>query len=302
MPKRPMILIVDDVPENVEILGEILADDHDILCAFSGEEALALAVEEPDLILLDVMMPGMDGFEVCTRLKADAATAAIPVIFVTAKTSPGDETAGFAAGAVDFVTKPVNRDTVQARIRTHLRLKYQSDLLRAQTMVDGLTGIANRRYFEIRLLAAWRHAQRHHTPLALLMMDLDHFASYNNLYGRQAGDSCLRRIAATLKAGMLRAHDLVARHGGEEFVCLLPECDLAGATAKAEALRAAVADLAIPHEASSTAAVPTLSLGVAAALPTAETRPDILVAAADALLSQAKLGGRNQVRSADSLL
>ena len=302
MSQRPKILIVDDVPENVEILGEILADTHDILCAFSGEEALALAVEEPDLILLDVMMPGMDGYEVCARLKADAATATIPVIFVTAKTSPEDETAGFAAGAVDFVTKPVNRDTVQARIRTHLRLKHQSDRLRAQAMIDDVTGIPNRRYFETRLLDAWRHAQRHQAPLALLLLELDHFASYQDLHGPEASASCLRRIAATLKAGMLRAHDLAARQGGEAFVCLLPECDLAGATAKAEALRAAVADLAIPHGASPTAAVLTVSLGVAAALPTAETRPASLVAAADALLSQARQAGGNQVRSADRLL
>ena len=196
MSQRPKILIVDDVPENVEILGEILADTHDILCAFSGEEALALAVEEPDLILLDVMMPGMDGYEVCARLKADAATATIPVIFVTAKTSPEDETAGFAAGAVDFVTKPVNRDTVQARIRTHLRLKHQSDRLRAQAMIDDLTGIPNRRYFETRLLDAWRHAQRHQAPLALLL--------WNSITSRPTRTSMAPRQALAACGGLPR--------------------------------------------------------------------------------------------------
>jgi len=302
MSDRPKILIVDDVPENIEVLGEILADGHDILCAFSGREALDLAGEGPDLILLDVMMPDMDGYETCARLKADAATADIPIIFITAKTSPEDETAGFAAGAVDFITKPVNRATVRARIKTHLTLKRQSDLLRTQAMIDGLTGIANRRYFDERLYAEWRHELRHQLPLALLMIDIDHFKLYNDHYGHQAGDNCLRQVATTLKAGLSRPHDLVARYGGEEFVCLLAECDLEGAITKAEGLRATVAGLAIPHAISPTADIITLSIGVAVTIPMVGTSPDNLIAAADAQLYLAKQAGRNRVSGSNGPL
>ena len=295
MQDRPRILIVDDVPENIEVLGEILGDNFDLQCAFSGPEALELAADLPDLVLLDVLMPGMDGFEVCACLKADAATAEIPVIFITAKNDPEAEIAAFDAGGVDFITKPVNPVTARARIQTHLTLKRQKDLLRAQAMVDGLTGIANRRFFDERLLAEWRHLQRHHRPLALLMIDIDHFKAYNDHYGHQAGDNCLRRVATTLNAAMLRAHDLAARHGGEEFVCMLPECDLAGAISKAEALRAAVAALEIPHAASSIGAQVSLSIGVAATIPSLQALPDTLLAAADAQLHQAKMAGRDRV-------
>jgi diguanylate cyclase (GGDEF)-like protein len=295
---RPRILIVDDVPENIEVLGEILTDNFDLQCAFSGPEALELAAELPDLILLDVLMPGMDGFEVCACLKATAATAEIPVIFITAKNDPEAEMAAFAAGAVDFITKPVNPVTARARIQTHLTLKRQKDLLRAQAMVDGLTGIANRRFFDERLLAEWRHHQR---SLAILMIDIDHFKGYNDHYGHQAGDNCLRRVATTLGASMQRAHDLAARYGGEEFICMLPECDLQGAITKAEALRAAVAALEIPHAASPTGDRLTLSIGVAATIPPSQASPDTLVASADAQLYLAKQAGRNRVRAAPSL-
>ena len=301
MQDRPRILIVDDVPENIEVLGELLADNFDLQCAFSGPEALELAAELPDLILLDVLMPGMDGFEVCACLKATAATAEIPVIFITAKNDPEAEMAAFAAGAVDFITKPVNPVTARARIQTHLTLKRQKDLLRAQAMVDGLTGIANRRFFDERLLAEWGHVQRHQRSLAILMIDIDHFKGYNDHYGHQAGDNCLRRVATTLGASMQRAHDLAARYGGEEFICMLPECDLQGAITKAEALRAAVAALEIPHAASPTGDRLTLSIGVAATIPPSQASPDTLVAAADAQLYLAKQAGRNRVRAAPSL-
>ena len=301
MQDRPRILIVDDVPENVEVLGEILADNYDIQCAFSGPEALELAADLPDLILLDVLMPGMDGFEVCACLKANAATAEIPVIFITAKNNPEAEMAAFAAGAVDFITKPVNPVTARARIQTHLTLKQQKDLLRAQAMVDGLTGIANRRFFDERLLAEWRHVQRHQRPLAILMIDIDHFKGYNDHYGHQAGDNCLRRVAVTLSASMQRAHDLAARYGGEEFICMLPECDIEGAISRAEALQAAVAALEIPHAASPTGDHLTLSIGVASTIPSSKSHPDSLVSAADAQLYQAKLAGRDRVCAAPCL-
>ena len=188
---------------------------------------------------------------------------------------------------------------VRARVHTHLTLKAQSDLLRSQALIDGLTGVANRRRFDEALQAEWRRCQRNQLPLALLMMDIDHFKLYNDHYGHQAGDDCLRAVAAVLKAHLFRAHDLCARYGGEEFVCLLPECAAESASAKAEELRQAVVNLGLPHQTSPTAAEVTISLGLAAVIPDeCEHGAEDLLKAADSALYLAKRGGRNQVRSA----
>lgn len=238
-------------------------------------------------------MPGLDGLAVCQQLKADPVLANIPVIFVTACMDPADETRALEAGGVDFITKPVNPMVVRARVKTHLTLKAQGDFLRSLVFVDGLTGVANRRRFDEALLSEWRQCRRAGTPLALLMIDIDHFKRYNDHYGHPTGDACLQQVAAVLKAAMQRACDLVARYGGEEFVCLLPGCDQAPALAKAQALQAALAAQGIAHEASPTAAWVTLSIGVAVAQPQAGGSPAALVAAADAALYSAKHRGRN---------
>lgn len=295
LPARPRLLVVDDQPINIQTLYQIFHADHEVFMATSGEQALAFCRSNPlpDLILLDVVMPGLDGLAVCQQLKADPVLANIPVIFVTACMDPADETRALEAGGVDFITKPVNPMVVRARVKTHLTLKAQEDFLRSLVFVDGLTGVANRRRFDEALLSEWRQCRRAGTPLALLMIDIDHFKRYNDHYGHPTGDACLQQVAAVLKAAMQRACDLVARYGGEEFVCLLPGCDQAPALAKAQALQAALAARGIAHEASPTAAWVTLSIGVAVAQPQAGGSPAALVAAADAALYSAKHRGRN---------
>ena len=275
LPARPRLLVVDDQPINIQTLYQIFHADHEVFMATSGEQALAFCRGNPlpDLILLDVMMPGLDGLAVCQQLKADPVLANIPVIFVTACMDPADETRALEAGGVDFITKPVNPMVVRARVKTHLTLKAQEDFLRSLVFVDGLTGVANRRRFDEALLSEWRQCRRAGTPLALLMIDIDHFKRYNDHYGHPTGDACLQQVAAVLKAAMQRACDLVARYGGEEFVCLLPGCDQAPALAKAQALQAALAAQGIAHEASPTAAWVTLSIGVAVAQPQAGGPP-----------------------------
>jgi diguanylate cyclase (GGDEF)-like protein len=295
LPARPRLLVVDDQPINIQTLYQIFHADHEVFVATSGEQALAFCRGNPlpDLILLDVVMPGLDGLAVCQQLKADPVLANIPVIFVTACMDPADETRALEAGGVDFITKPVNPMVVRARVKTHLTLKAQGDFLRSLVFIDGLTGVANRRRFDEALLSEWRQCRRAGTPLALLMIDIDHFKRYNDHYGHPTGDACLQQVAAVLKAAMQRACDLVARYGGEEFVCLLPGCDQAPALAKAQALQAALAAQGIAHEASPTAAWVTLSIGVAVAQPQAGGSPAALVAAADAALYSAKHRGRN---------
>jgi diguanylate cyclase (GGDEF)-like protein len=293
---RPRILAIDDTPTNLLTLGAALGNEFALHVATSGAMGLELAAQSaPDLILLDVMMPDMDGYETCRRLKADRLTRDIPVIFVTALNSAEDEAFGLEVGAVDFISKPLNSAVVRARVRTHLTLKYQADLLRSMAFLDGLTGIANRRQFEEALQREWRACLRTGTSLALAMIDIDHFKSFNDTCGHVAGDACLRAIAGILHNDMSRPHDLIARYGGEEFACLLPDTDLEGARVKAEQLRHAVQSLGIPHEASGTAPVVTISVGLETFIPTDELTPERLVAAADAQLYKAKHAGRNRV-------
>ncbi|MBL8312133.1 MAG: PleD family two-component system response regulator [Rubrivivax sp.] len=293
---RPRLLVVDDQPVNIQALYRVFAEDHQVLMATGGEQSLTqCAQQQPDLVLLDVVMPGMNGYEVCRRLKADPATREIPVIFVTAQDDELAEAAGLDVGAVDFIAKPINPRIVRARVRTHLTLKQQSDLLRKWVYVDGLTGVFNRRHFDEHLSNEWSRAVRSRSHLALVMLDVDHFKRYNDHYGHQAGDDCLRRVAAALRVGVKRSADLVARYGGEEFVCLLPDTDLAGAVQVAETLRELVLAERIAHAESGVAPVVTVSLGACSVVPTVHGSAASLLGAADAQLYAAKSGGRNRV-------
>ncbi len=295
-PDRPRLLVVDDIPLNVQALYQVFQERCEVIVATSGARALELCrSQQPDLILLDVVMPEMDGFEVCQQLKADPATRAIPILFVTAQDSPEDETRGLELGAVDFITKPINPAVVRARVNTQLTLKAQSDFLRSLAFVDGLTGIANRRQFNERLDSEWGACLRSAKPLGLIMLDVDHFKNFNDHYGHEAGDECLQAVARALKGVSGRSRDLVARFGGEEFVALVPEADGEGVRGLGEALRAAVEGLALQHAASNTADVVTVSVGTAVVVPTTAIKPRNLLAAADAALYAAKRGGRNRI-------
>jgi diguanylate cyclase (GGDEF)-like protein len=294
--ERPRLLVVDDQPINIQLLNEIFQKDHEIFFATSGIQAIEMAQKKlPDLILLDVVMPDMGGLEVCRLLKYDPETREIPILFVTAQDSPEDESRGLEAGAVDFITKPVNPAVVRARVHTHLTLKAQTDLLRSMVFIDGLTGVANRRRFDESLKLEWNRCRRAKIPLALFMIDIDHFKKFNDRYGHMAGDACLQKVAAILNEQVGRSYDLVARYGGEEFVCLLPGLQLANAMDKAQKMVRALFERALPHDASDTAPVVTISLGVAVVIPDGDRHAEELVAAADAQLYKAKENGRNRV-------
>lgn len=197
---RPKLLIVDDQSTNIRVLHELFREDCDVFMATSGEQAITVCQTQlPDLILLDVVMDDVDGHEVCRRLKADPVTQGIPIIFITAQQRDSDEALGLELGAVDFISKPINPIIVRARVRTHLTLKLQNDLLRSMALMDGLTGVANRRKFDEDISADWRQCFREQKPLSLILADVDYFKRYNDRYGHLAGDGCLKSVAQALK-------------------------------------------------------------------------------------------------------
>jgi diguanylate cyclase (GGDEF)-like protein len=294
---HPKILLVDDSATNLMLLGKILSPDYDVLIATSGEAALEIARghEPPDLILLDVNMPGMDGYTTCQLLKEDEHTSKIPVIFITSVEGSQAETRGFDLGAVDYITKPYSAPVVCARVRTHVTLKYHTDLLENLAFLDGLTGIANRRQFDLQLEKEWRRMMRRSAPLALLLIDIDHFKKFNDHYGHGAGDDCLRIVAHTISSIIKRPGDLAARYGGEEFAIILPDTDEKGASIVAEAMRLAVDALKLPHAMSMVADNVTVSIGVAGRTPQHDQNEKDLINSADRALYLAKEAGRNRV-------
>lgn len=292
--ERKRVLIVDDQITNIQLLKHILQPMVDVFMARDGLQAIALCGQvRPDLILLDIIMPGIDGIEVCKRLKADPATRDIPVIFVTGRDSGEDEAEGLDAGAADFITKPFRAPAVVARVRNHLLFKAQTDLLRQMAFIDGLTGVSNRRRFDETLDVEWGRARRNGEPLALVMIDVDHFKLYNDSFGHQAGDDCLRQIAVAMRRCLRRPGDLLARYGGEEFICLLPGTDIDGARIVADALGDAVKALALKAAPAASHEQVTISRGVAATIVSDDDGSTALKQAADAALYRAKHSGRN---------
>jgi len=289
------LLLVDDNPTMIQLLARMLAGTGRLRFATSGSAALAQLRELPaDLVLLDAEMPGMSGFEVCSAMKADPALADVPVIFVTSHSDTEFELRGLESGAVDFIAKPVSEPLLLARVRTQLRIKRLTDELRRLASVDALTGVANRRSFDEALEREWQRALRDGEPLALLMVDVDHFKKYNDHYGHPAGDACLQSVARAIAQATQRPGDMAARYGGEEFTLLLPRTTLVGAEHIAQRLQEAVAALALAHAASPTRPTVSVSVGVSARVPGSPpgVTPADLVASADQMLYQAKAGGR----------
>ncbi len=296
--EKSLILIVDDTPTNIQVLAEALRAEYRVKVATSGKAALAIAENaesRPDLILLDVMMPEMDGYEVCRRLKQNPTTQGIPVIFVTAKSEITDEERGLRLGAMDYIVKPFHLAIVKARVANHISLKMKTDLLESLAMVDGLTGIPNRRRLDEALESEWKRAQRNGTQLAAIMADIDYFKGYNDNYGHSAGDVCLKVVAKALSNTLGRPTDILARYGGEEFAAILPDTDGEGARLLAEHWRTEVAALKLPHQFSNTADHVTISAGYAVLTPSEQLSPQNLLEMADKMLYQAKAGGRNRV-------
>lgn len=291
----PKILIVDDEPANIDLLAAVLEEDGEILFATSGSAALSMAERErPDIVLLDVVMPDLDGYEVCRRLKDNPETAQIPVVFITALDQETDEETGLNLGAVDYVAKPISAPITRARVRTHLELKRHRDRLANLAYLDGLTGVANRRRFDEYASVEWRRARRHGRWMSVILIDVDEFKRFNDHYGHLQGDVCLKRVAGALRKIIHRPADLLARYGGEEFACVLPETPPDGARAIAEQMRQIVEQLHIPHSQASAASHVTISLGIASVVVDHETELDEALAAADSRLYEAKAAGRNR--------
>ena len=297
--RKALILIVDDTPTNIQVLAEALRAEYRVKVAPSGKAAFEVIAKQglPDLILLDVMMPDMDGYEVCRRLKQNPDTRGIPVMFITAKNDVVDEEQGLRLGAVDYIAKPFHIAIVTARVRNHINLKLKTDLLESRALLDGLTNIPNRRRFDEMLEIEWKRAHRSGLPLSLVMVDVDFFKRYNDHYGHGAGDVCLKSVATVLAESIARPSDMAARYGGEEFVMLLPETDAAGALAIAERLRCQVENQHLVHEYSDVSNWVTISIGVASMLPDSEDSQLALLEQADQMLYRAKESGRNRVCS-----
>jgi diguanylate cyclase (GGDEF)-like protein len=267
------------------------------MVATSGEQALEVAVSgRPDLILLDILMPAMDGYEVCRRLKSMAETQAIPIIFITAMGNAENETMGFALGAVDYISKPFNNAVVKARVGVHMKLKRKSDLLENLVSIDALTEIPNRRAFDQTREQEWARCLRTGQPISFVMIDIDMFKQFNDNYGHGAGDECLIRVARALNGCVQRPGDFVARYGGEEFAAILADTDMEGALRIAERFHAAVAALQIPHASSTVAPHVTISVGIATAIPMADLTPEVLSDNTDKMLYAAKNSGRSTTR------
>lgn len=294
---KPTVLIVDDEATNIEILAKHLSADYRVLFTTDSNKVTELAeLKEPDIILLDVIMPGLDGYDVCRHLKNHPTTRDIPVIFVTAMGESHFEAIGFEAGGVDYITKPIKPFLLRARVKTHVDLKIKSDFLRRLATLDGLTGIPNRRRMDEFLRQEWRRGVRQSADyLSLMLIDVDYFKKFNDRYGHQAGDNCLQQIATTLANTLERGADLVARYGGEEFVCILPETPLQGAIHTAERIQHNIAALQIPHQISDVNDFVTLSIGLVATIPQKGVEPETLLAAADEQLYKAKHQGRNRI-------
>jgi diguanylate cyclase (GGDEF)-like protein len=288
--KRYKVLVIDDSEMIHKLVRARLEDEPvDVECASGAESGLAMAQKSvPDLILLDVDMPGYDGFEACRRLKAQPLTANIPVIFLTGVSTPEQKVQGLELGAVDYVTKPFDPSELTARVRAALRTKYLMDLLAKRAMIDGLTGLWNRACFEQRLESELSLCRRSDRPLACAMLDIDHFKKINDAYGHPFGDEVLRGVAQTLLDGA-RSEDIVCRYGGEEFVVLLPNTRSPQAVEMADRLRIALASQVFSCR--RTAVKVTCSIGVADRL---EGREGKMVEIADKALYRAKQMGRDR--------
>ena len=325
IPDSNNILIVDDTPENLTVLRQMLTEHgYRVRPALSGDIALkAVQADIPDLVLLDVMMPGMDGFEVCCKLKADENTHDVPVLFISALNETEDKVKGFQVGGVDFITKPFHTAEVLARVETHLTIRNMQKKIEAQNLqlmneiderkraekaleevnlklevlasMDGLTEIPNRRQFDNYLQQEWKRMMREQTSIAVILCDIDFFKRYNDEYGHVAGDKCLKQVAQGIRRAVKRPTDLVARYGGEEFAVIMSNTDIAGAITVAEEIKKELKTLKIPHAKSDVGQHVSLSMGIDSLVPGQSDKPDLFVNSVDKYLYQAKEAGRDRI-------
>lgn len=326
-PPSADILVVDDDPKNLDLLSSKLAGHgHKFRVATSGQGAImAVRSSRPDLIMLNVRMPDLDGYEVCRRLKDDPETRSVPVIFISALDEALDKVRAFEIGGADYVSKPFQFEEVLARIEHQLEIARLQESLQKRneelatknelltkisielevanaeltrlSTTDALTGIPNRRQFHDRIEVEWRRAERDRRELSLLMIDVDNFKQFNDTYGHQLGDDCLRDVAQAIQRELRTGGDFVARYGGEEFIVLLPGTSMETAVVTGERLCSIVRELEIPHGTSTVADIVTISVGTASILPDVSSDWSLLVRSADEALYRAKTNGRNRVAS-----
>lgn len=294
------ILIADDDPVSLYLLSNVFTEEgFTVNCVKSGEEALNTVLSfRPDIIVLDIVMKGMYGYEVCERLKANRETADIPVVFISSREDVEAEISGLRAGGIDFITKPFNPAIVRMRVSNYIELKKTRDNLEHMSITDQLTGLFNRRYFDKMLNSELRRSSRSHDCLSMLMIDVDKFKLYNDCNGHLAGDECLKLICQTVRRSFRRVGDLVSRYGGEELAVLLPTTPLTSAVMLAENTRKNVEDLHILYSGLPENGFVTISVGVAAMTPEPGANPQLLLNDADKALYQAKTKGRNRVTAA----
>lgn len=294
MVDKQRILVVDDSYFNVKIMEEILQEDYEVATARSGQECLDyMTAEGADLIFLDIVMKGMDGYDVCQELKENPMTRNVPIVFVSAHDDMENQIKGLGLGAMDYIVRPVQPAVVKAKAKNYLAMKRHQDMLAGFSFNDGLTGIFNRRYFNECLAREWKEAFRLQQPIVAVFADVDYFKKFNDFYGHLAGDECLRKIAGTLASSLKRPRDVAARYGGEEFMIILPGTDLAGAIKVSERIQQGLAQLKMKHEKSEVNPYVTLSMGIASTIPKERNREKELVEMADIALYKAKDSGRN---------
>jgi diguanylate cyclase (GGDEF)-like protein len=295
------ILVVEDSTYNLYVIEKMLEDQYVVGKAATAQEGLLAAqIFSPHLILLDIILPDANGFDLLVRLKEMDSTKNIPVILITGLDSEAAEEWGFRLGAVDYIKKPFRETIVKARVNTQIRAIKQLQVLEEMSLLDALTGISNRRAFDQQIQFEWNHALRNRCEVSLLMLDVDQFKEYNDTYGHPQGDVMLQRIAQVMRGELKRSLDISCRYGGEEFAVLLPGTGLEGARAVAERIREAVAETQVYDPDTKRATRPTVSIGVATAFPAGGDRLSELIERADRLLYQAKSKGRNRVESGES--
>lgn len=294
---RSRVLIIDDDSYFISMLENALVDVCDIESSTKASEGLRMAAQHPlpDLILLDIMMPGTSGYQVCRDLKQNPVTFGIPVIFVSAMDKPSERVRCFELGGVDFVAKPVEMKELEARIKNHLMLKLQREMLFNLSSTDLLTGLINKRSFQELLASEWGRAERHKQSISLIICELDDFEYFTAFSGMREGDACLKRISRIIFENACRAADTVARIESHHFAVVLPDCDSVGCLKVAQRIKSAVQHEKIRHPNSELSDYVTLSIGVAFLVPDASNSVQVFTEQAMSSLASAKEKGNNKV-------
>lgn len=299
----PLVLVVDDdVFMRIQLRRAMEQEGYEVIEATNGEQGLEdYNRVHPDIVLLDAVMPIMDGFTFCTKLQSLTNGDRTPVLMITGLEDEESVAQAFAAGATDYVTKPIHWAVLRQRVKRliqqsqlYRQLESANQVLQRLASVDGLTQLANRRCFDEHLYQEWQRMIREQGPLSLILCDIDFFKAYNDTYGHQAGDDCLHQIAKTISSCAKRPADLAARYGGEEFALILPTTASTGGVKVAQDIQHKVKALQLPHSSSQVSDCITLSLGIATVVPQVDSNPSTLVTVADKALYQAKAAGRNQ--------